>query len=383
MQTACAKRAARGIINKRTKGAGHINRNTLRRILILAAAAMLCLVMVRVSYGGRRQGTGSLTLWFSLADCPQDAMEKLLARCFEETGIRVAATAFENEQALGAAFEEGKPDLLFCSHVRAANLGGGLARLKSPLPVPAELEDLGPAPGVSFIPVGSRLVLLLVNTAKADATFENLEALLDAADTDTPTLAGDCWAELLYSACASLGEQVRGDMAEDAKNETWAALYNRLAMAAFKGGLVSRESAAQYVLQGVVPCAAARSTELAALPKNDRGLRLLPLPLPAGGETRYPAQLMGFVLLEGADADAAERFSAWLWQGPRIELASDAGLVQISSADSAEGKSTPLTVLLAELQKAGALVWPGAEEPFFQSREAAEREIRAALDLLN
>ena len=92
---------------------------------------------------------------------------------------------------------------------------------------------------------------------------------------------------------------------------------------------------------------------------------------------------MGFVLLEGADADAAERFSAWLWQGPRIELASDAGLVQISSADSAEGKSTPLTVLLAELQKAGALVWPGAEEPFFQSREAAEREIRAALDLLN
>lgn len=360
-----------------------MNRNRLRRILILAAAAVLCLVMARVSYGGRRQGTGDLTLWFSLTDCPQDAMEALLARCFEETGIRVAATAFENEQALGAAFEKGRPDLLFCSHVRAANLGGELARLRSPLPIPAELKDLGPAPGLSFIPVGSRLVLLLVDSAKADAAYDDLEALLDAASTDTPTLAGDCWAELLYTACASLGETVRGDMAEDAKNETWAALYNRLALAAFKGGLVSGERAAQYVLQGLVPCAAAWSTELAALPKNGRSLRPLPLPLPAGGETLYPAELMGFVLSEGADTETAERFAAWLWQGPRIELAANAGLVQISSADSAEGKSTPLTVLLAELQKAGALVWPGAEDPFFQSREAAEREMRAALDLLN
>ena len=360
-----------------------MNRNRLRRILILAAAAVLCLVMTRVSYGGRRQGTGSLTLWFSLTDCPQDAMETLLARCFEETGIRVAATAFENEQALGAAFEEGRPDLLFCGHVRAANLGGELAKLKSPLPVPKELRDVGPAPGVSFIPAGSRLPLLLVNTAEADAAFEDLEALLDAADTDTPYLAGDCWAELLYTACASLGETVRGDMAQDAKNETWAALYNRLALAAFRGGLVSRESAAQYVLQGVVPCAAARSTELAALPKNDRSFRALPLPMPAGGETVYPAELMGFVLLEGADTETAERFAAWLWQGPRVDFAASAGLVQISSVDSAEGKSTPLAKLLEELRESGALVWPGAEDPFFQNREAIEREIRAALDLLN
>ncbi len=360
-----------------------MNRNRQRRILILLAAAALCLVMARVAFSGQRSSTGSLTLWFSLADCPRGAMEGLLSRCFQETGIRVEATAFEDEQALGAAFESGRPDLLFCSHVRASNLGGGLSKLKTPLPIPEKLADVGPSPGVSFIPAGSRLPLLLMNTADVDAEFETLEALLDAAGTDAPFLAGDCWAELLYTACASLGETPSGELSKDAENETWAALYNRLALAAFRGGLVSRENAAQYVIQGVVPCAVARSTELSALQKNDRTYRPLPLPLPEGGEAVYPAELMGFALLEGADMETGERFASWFWQGPLHELAFDAGLVPVSDAYTGEGRSTPFGDLLADLAESRALVWPGEEDSLFQNREAAEREVRGALDLLN
>lgn len=358
-----------------------MKRNRQRRVLILLAAAALCLVMARAAYGGQRPGTGRLTLWFSLADCPQNAMEDLLARCYEENGIYIEATAYRDEQALGAAFEGGRPDLLFCSHTRAARLGG-LVELASPLPVPEKLAEIEPAPGASFFPIGSRLPLLLVNTAEAGETFDTLEALLDAARTDTPFLVGDCWAELLYTACASLGEGVTGALSQDAESETWAALYNRLALAAFEGGLAARENAAQYVLQGVVPCAVARSTELSAIPQGERTLRPLLPPLPAGGEARYGAELMGFVILDGADTETAARFAAWLLRGPGLETACAAGLVPYADAGPGEGRTTPLGELLTELSESGALVWPDAEDPFYQNRDACERELCQALDLL-
>ena len=358
-----------------------MNQNRLRRVLILMIAAALCLVMARVAYGGQRSATGRLTLWFSLTDCSQDEMENLLAACFEDTGLRVEATAFPDEEALGAAFETDRPDLLFCSQARAKLLGGGggLAAIADALPVPAALAENDPAMGRTFFPIGARLLLLVVNRELAGEDWESLEALLDAAAGPTPFLVSDCWADLLYAAMRSLGGTMCGDSAEDAKDPAYAELYNRLALASFRGGLASRDSAAEYVRQGLVPCAAALSTSLAGF-RGD-GYAVLPLPLPERGDRRSPAELMGFAVLEGADTETAETFLHWLWNGRGRGTALSAGLVPLTS-DGTERGSDALTRLLLTLAESDALCLPGAEEPFFQNRHACERDLREALDLL-
>ena len=344
------------------RGAGHVNQNRLRRVLILMTAALLCLVMARVSYGGERAGTGRLTLWFSLTDCPQNVMESLLSSCFRDTGLRVEATGYPDEDALGAAFESGRPDLLYCAQSRAVLLGGGVATDSD-------------APGTDFHAIGSRVPLLAVNTTLTDADFESIEALLEAADTDTPFLAGGCWADLLYAALSSEGETMLGDPEQDAKNAAWAELYNRLALASFRGGLAVCENAAEYVRQGLVPCAVVYSSSAAGM--KGEGFALRPLPLPEGGETRYPAERMGFAVLDRADAQATELFLRWL-DGRGAETAGAAGLVPDggAQADTAPGRT------LAELSSRGALYWPDTAEPFYRNRASCERALREALDLL-
>lgn len=358
-----------------------MNRNRLRRVLILLIAAALCLIMARVAYGGQRGAARRLSLWFSLTDCTQDAMESMLASCFRDTGVRIDATAYQDEEALGAAFETGRPDLLFCTQTRAKLLGGGggLAAIADALPVPAALAEDDPAMGRSFFPIGARLPLLVVNRELAGADWESLEALLDAAAEGKPFLASDCWADVLYTAMSSLGETMRGESAEDAKSPAYTELYNRLALASFRGGLVLNERAAEYVRQGLLPCAAAHSTALAGFQGD--ALAVSALPLPEGGEKRYPAELMGIAVLKGADMETAEIFLNWLFDGRGSGTALSAGLVPLAS-DGAERGSDALTRLLLTLAESDALCLPGAEEPFFQNRHACERDLREALDLL-
>lgn len=338
-----------------------MNRNRLRRILILLTAALLCLVMARVSYGGQRSGTGRLTLWFSLTDCPREAMESLLSACYLDTGIRVEATGYPGEEALGEAFESGRPDLLYCAQSRAALLGGGSA-------------------SADFHAIGSRLPLLVVNTGLGGADYESLEALLDAAETDKPFLAGDCWADLMHAALASQGKTMYGDGAWDKKNAAFTQLYNRLAMAAFRGGLLPLENAAEYVRQGRLPCAVTLSSSLAGL-RTD-AVEVLPLPLPEAGETRYAAERMGFAVLEGAPPQRTEVFLHWLENGRGGETTYAAGLVPLTKGAAASHPNSALSRTLSSLATGGKLCWPDAEELFFRNRPACERSLREALDLL-
>ena len=240
----------------------------LRRTLILLIAAGLCAGMVFYSRNEpEAPEVGSLTLWYMEGDCPSQVMESLLTRCRKETGIQVKATAFADEAFLAAAFEGTTgmalelPDMLFCSHMRAAlfEQHGSLAEIASPLPISDSLANVRPAVGRAFFPIGSRLPVMLVNTSLTDGSFDSFEALLTAAG-DAPFLGCDCWAELLYAEAAAKGIRLTGEAGQDFADAQVAALYNKLAMSVFRGGLVCAEHPVEYVRQGLLPCAVTTST---------------------------------------------------------------------------------------------------------------------------
>lgn len=352
----------------------------LRRTLILLAALGLCFGMVWYSREKPQTKTESLTLWYTKADCSPTAMEGLLARYLKETGRQIKATAYEDEVSLGEALEKAMPDLLFCSHIRAAQLDGrgDLSALSSALPIPDAFLEMRPAVGSVFFPVGSRLPVLLANTALTEDRFDNLEAMLDAAGEDR-FLVCDRRSELLYTLAAAKGIQLTGIGETDMQDQQIAALYNQLALAVFRGSLVFRENPAEYVRQGMMPAAVVPSTVLAE--QMGENLEVRRLPLPKDAQMRYPAELMGFVFFNGADMGRAESFFRWLWNGKREEAALKAGLVPTMSADSA-GSENGSDHFLCSLGESGTLFWPDADEPFIRNRNACEDWLARTLDLL-
>lgn len=354
------------------------------RLAILLIAAGLCAGMFFYTRETPLPKTETLTLWYTQADCDSAAMESLITRCRKETGIRLQATAFADEEKLGAAFEglTGRayeaPDLLFCSHVRAARFeeSGGLAEIAAALPVPEALSDTFPAAGRSFFPIGSRLPVLLVNTALTDGSYENFEALLAAAG-EAPFLGCDCAASLLYTESAAAGIRLTGDAASDMKDGQVSALYNELALAAFRGGFVLRERAADYVRAGQLACAVTMSTTLAGLADKTLDVRLLPLP--EGTDARYPVELMGFALLDGADTEVSEHFFQWLWAGSGVETALAAGMAPFQQIDAGGGE---LAKRLNAATRNAAIYPLDPDESFVQNRAALDKWLREALDLL-
>lgn len=360
----------------------------LRWTLAFLIAASLCIGMVSCSRKVPEvPEVDSLTLWYAESDCPRAVMEKLLTRCRKETGIQIKAVAYANEAFLAAAFESETdaepelPDLLFCSHMRAAlfEQRGSLAEIASPLPISDSLANVRPAVGKSFFPIGSRLPVMLVNTTLTDGNIDSFEALLTAAGDD-PFLGCDCWAELLYAEAAAKGIQLTGEPEQDFTDAQLAQLYNKLAMSVFRGGLVCTEHPAEYVRQGLLPCAVTISTELSGL--SDKALDVCLLPLPEGAEIRYPAELMGFALLDGADTETAEAFFRWLWNGACTDAAIEACMAPIIRTDS-RSAGTGLGVRLDTLTENLPLFLPEGDDPFTQNRAAFEDWLREALDLLN
>ena len=354
-----------------------MKRGWKRRILILCAALLLCVGMLVWSVQtekNRPAFTGRLSLWYAENDCPTPLMDALMKRCREKTGLWIEATAFENQKALGEAFEKGAPDLLYCSHLRAEKLAeqGSLEAL----PEPVGVTEPWPWVGLSFFPLGSHLPLLLVDTARAPAEWESLEELYAA--EDGPRMVSDDWSELLFTALYNEGYTMRADE-QDRENETWLSAYNALAEAVFRGAIVGvPERAADYVRSGAVPCAVTRSTNLAGL--TGAGLRARLLPPPAGREALYPAELMGFALLRGADTRTALLFAPWLESpGEGSALALKMGLVPWD-ADAA-GKSG-IEESLAEIAGSGLLRCLPGDTLFYENREVCEEQMRAAFDLL-
>lgn len=362
-----------------------MKKGVVRRILILVFAGLLCLGMFfynKKTEEALPESMGILTLWYAEPDLSPAVMESLLTRCREESGIFVNAERFAGEQALAEAFETGRPDLLFCSHIRAAQIDGGegLAAVAEALPLPETLTEAGSMVGASFFPIGMRLPLLLTNTTLTTAQFDSLESLLLAA-RETPFITSDEWSMLLYTAMSAEGRQMQGVLEKDRENKRYVALYNLLAEAYFRGGLVvTQENAAEYVRQGLLSCAIVRSTAPAGL--EDAGLAFQPVPLPDGAKERYPAELMGFALLQGANTETAERFAQWLRNSQGTKEALAAGLVPITRGDAGTETSGALGKFLLSFVGKETLFLPDAEEPFFENRASCEQSLRKALELL-
>ena len=350
----------------------------LRRVLILVAAALLCLGMVLFSRGRETAETGRLTLWYAETDFSPEVMTALLARCRTDTGLRIEATAFPDEPALGKAFEESRPDLLFCNHFRAAGLfeRGSLSSLPGERDFSETLASAGTEIGSAFFPLGGRLPLLLVNTALTDRSLECLEDLLSAGEG--PFLASNDWADLLFTAGLSKGFWMQGVTEADTGNEVYRSLFNTLAEAAFRGRLLPSKAAAEYVRQGLIPCAVVPSTELAGL--NGDTLKLRLLPLPAGGERLHPAELMGFAVMEGCYLPAAERFVDWLYSGVQDSaVALSAGLVPVHAGAPTRSEAEKS---LADFAMGGTVCFLAPDTAYYANRAAFEQRIATALDLL-
>ena len=203
-----------------------MNRRRLRRVLILAVAAALCLAMAVISSAAEKNSGLRLTLWYDEGECSPAVMENLAALCQREAGLRIELQGFPDETAMGLAFEEKRPDLVYCSASRADGFEkcARLGAAGDALPLSEGLRALSPEIGESFFPIGGRLPLLLVNTALVTQTHDTLESLLAAAD-GSAFLASDDWAELLYTAMCAEGAPMAGDPAEDTNNKTFRRLY--------------------------------------------------------------------------------------------------------------------------------------------------------------
>lgn len=350
-------------------------------LIAVPLALLLCLALYYFTPVSK-QARGNLTLWYAETDCPREVMEALLTDYQNQTRRLVTAAAFPDEQALAAAFETGRPDLLFCSHVRAWDLDEreGLTALQNMPPLPASLDGVSPQLGVCFFPLGARLPLLV---SGGGAAPETLEALFRrAAESGTPCLGADSWADVLYQGMFSLGRELHGSLKADQRDEAYRKLYNALAQAAYSGGIARVQAVPEHVRQGLLEAVIVSSSALAGL-EDEAGLAVSPLPPPEGGRQAYSAELMGFaVLADEKTRDEARAFLEWLSTGDNALFpALQAGLVPMAAPAEAAGESAFARLLLS-LSRGASLRYPDPGCDFCQNREALEARLRQSLDLL-
>ena len=333
----------------------------------LAAAAALVAAFAMCLFLTLSPGSSSaqpLRLWYISGDCSDKALASLVSDYNRRGGKQarpVAVQSFEDEAALGAAFETDMPDLLLCSHAKAVQLDSRavLARFETDADVWAQEVSGLEGVGEYFFPLGARVTVLLTNTAKCEAaglpaSWDSLEALLDTAQ-DYAASSGAAFLAALLSLGADFDPS-----APDARAEDYVKIYNALAQCAYSGGLSAAAS-----LPGELLCTLAQSTALGGgLPSS---LSASLAPLPEGGSDMRPAELLGIAVLhnENRNSDAAIAFIDWLCGRERLsKLALDSGLVPVSELDSASDSP------LLELYDCGKL-------SFSDTDGSAEREFDA------
>lgn len=343
-------------------------RGLLAGIAALAALAV-CLILFWLA-PVKTRAEGELVLWYAGTDCPAEGMDALAARCEKETGLHVEAVGFPDENALADAFAEGRPDLLWCSHVRAYDIdeGEGLVALPETVSRPAQSVE-------GFFPLGARLPVLLRSETRLAEAPESLEALLGT--EGEAVLGAACWADVLYEGMYALGHAMSGLRTADSANPDYVRLYNLLGRAAYDGAAVNVPDAADRVRQGSLAAAVTDSVSLAQWEGD--GLLVDPLPLPAGAPARYAGIWMGFARTKAGPE--AETFLRWLsGKGRSTELALSMGLVPFHPG-AGEGK-TPLEAALLRIGRGGEVsaLDPGCS--YLKNREACEEGLRLSFELL-
>lgn len=328
---------------------------------------LLCLILFYLA-PARNEAQQELVVWYAESECDAEQMRALAARCEKQTLLRVVTVGYPDENALAAACAEGRPDLLWCSHLRASEIAGsGLAALPAGMQSPVRAAE-------GFYPLGARLPLLLRDPARLPETPQSLEALLTGGEKDV--LAAESWADLLFEAMTALGRPMTGKSGADSASAEYVRLYNLLARAAYDGAVVNETPAADCVLQGRAAAAVVDSMRAAEL--KDAALAVDPLPLPEGGQTRRAVVWMGFAVLR-PDAPAA-RFLSWLSEkGQGTEAALSLGLAPTDPA-GAEGKTALDRALLTAAKGALSGLDPGCS--YLENRADCERRLRLSLDLL-
>ena len=343
-------------------------RGLLAGIAALAALAV-CLILFWLA-PVKTRAEGELVRWYAGTDCPAEGMDALAARCEKETGLHVEAVGFPDENALADAFAEGRPDLLWCSHVRAYDIdeGEGLVALPETVSRPAQSVE-------GFFPLGARLPVLLRSETRLAEAPESLEALLGT--EGEAVLGAACWADVLYEGMYALGHAMSGLRTADSANPDYVRLYNLLGRAAYDGAAVNVPDAADRVRQGSLAAAVTDSVSLAQWEGD--GLLVDPLPLPAGAPARYAGIWMGFARTKAGPE--AETFLRWLsGKGRSTELALSMGLVPFHPG-AGEGK-TPLEAALLRIGRGGEVsaLDPGCS--YLRNREVGEEGLRLSFELL-
>ena len=347
----------------------------------LIAAFAICLFLALSPRGA--SFAQPLRLWYISGDCSDKALEALVSDYNRRAGKQtraVAVQSFEDEAALGAAFETDMPDLLLCSHAKAAQLASRsvLAGLDTDAKIWTQEVSGLEGVGEYFFPLGARVTVLLTDTAKCKAaglpaSWDRLEALLDTAQSyaaagGAPLLAADSYTAVFRGALLSLGTDF--DPAEpDAKSVDYAKIYNELAQCAYNGGLSAAAS-----MPGELPCTLAWSTALAgSLPVS---LSASLAPLPEGGSDMRPAELLGIAVLrqESRNSGTVIAFINWLCGGERLAaLALNSGLVPVSEPGSAPDSP------LLELYNCGKLAFVDTDGSAEQEFDA---QFRRTIELL-
>lgn len=334
---------------------------------------------------------------------PMGAALAALAEEYNETSPAqsLSVRVFDDENALAAALNIARPELLLCSGERAAALYAQekLASLAPELALEESFLTLDESVGRAFFPLGAEMPVLAVNAAgylaspvtsgvgeEALAGTESLCSLAAAhgRSTGQPFFAADSWAAFFALYLAQAGEDFGGSRESLAGSETGAALYNLLAETAFARGLYTgAEDAAELVRRGYVTSALLPSRALAS---GTEGLAIYPAPRLEGGEALLPVQLWGLAVTgESAETlPGAEAFLTWLFEPERAAaLALDEGLLPGVAGRAVPGGEGTLEQALQRSAERSRFVLDRQDAAWRAVAADFDEELRAALALFD
>ncbi|MCR5664962.1 MAG: hypothetical protein K6G17_08850, partial [Oscillospiraceae bacterium] len=285
-------------------------------------ALLLCALLLTAGCGaGSPAAGGALSVWAAEDSPLADALTELAQSYDAAAQVRL----FPSEEALLAALESERPDLIVCGEAfknglaEAGRLGAfRLSEEETPRFLPA-FGTAAESLEQGWLPLGAELPVLIAGEAFTDSPA-SLEALFEAAcaygrQEHAPYLGADSFTRLFACAMEQKSCRFYAERDADADNPVFRGIYNMIADAAFDGGLaLENEPTAPRVARGELVCAVCSSLELPAAGE----LQVLPLPPMAGCENLVDGRVYGLAMTaEGARAGKASDFAAWLCREER------------------------------------------------------------------
>lgn len=312
--------------------------------VLIAGAIVAAFFALMVSRPDERRG--AVTIWYAETDAAAAQLAEAAGEynsSLSRTALPVKLVAYADERALAAAFDEGAPDIVLCSHFRAFDMAarGRLtdisASLASRAPsYPKGTESRNASIGKSFFPIGISTQVLLVNKSLCtDAPYADLEALCARAsayadECSAPFFAVSAPAELFFTALLRAGEEFVAQ-ADAVQGENYIRIYNLIAGAAYCGALADMSGAevAEAVATGALPCAIVSTASLSEGGIDGCAVYALPT-LSAGVAGGSYGEAFGLAVTAGGSRSMNDiaAFIAWLFSSNRdVRLALQASCV--------------------------------------------------------